>query len=210
VLGLPKQVGGAKIAIDRVVRDQQRFRWTGEEIDAYAPVKLALGLRDESIAGPGQHVDRLDGFGADRHRRDRLNAAEAIDLVGAVERLRGHDLLGGARVKRRGTGGHALAAGDLRRQDGHMSRRQHRILAARHVGADTLHRNVAVAEEDARFGFHLKVKHRLALRLREALNLLPGEGQVLALAVAEAVDARGDLGVGQAVISRSSLSKRTE
>ncbi len=91
VFGLAEQVGGAELAIHRLVGDHQRLGRAGEQVDADAAVELPLGFGDEGIAGADQHVDRLDALGAERHRADRLDAAEAIDHIRAGQMLRGDD-----------------------------------------------------------------------------------------------------------------------
>ena len=91
MLGLPEEVGGADLAVDGLVGDDEGLGRAGEEVDADAAVELALGFRDIGVARPDQHVDGLDRLGAERHRADRLDAAEAVDHVGAGEVLRGDD-----------------------------------------------------------------------------------------------------------------------
>jgi hypothetical protein len=107
VLGLAEQVGGAHLGVDRVVGDDQRLGGPGEQVDADPAVELALGLGDEGVAGPHQHVDRRDRAGADRHGGDRLDAAEHVDLVGAGEciaaTIAGCAAQGGGAVDARGT-----------------------------------------------------------------------------------------------------------
>jgi hypothetical protein len=83
VLGLAEQVGGADLGVHGVVGDHQRLGRPGEQVDADAAEELALGLGDEGVARADQHVDRRDRLGAERHRADRLHAAEHVDLVGA-------------------------------------------------------------------------------------------------------------------------------
>ena len=85
MLGLAEQVGGAHLGVDGLVGDHHRLGRAGEEVDADAAVELALGLGDEGVAGADQHVDRRDRLGAERHRADRLDAAEHVDLVRAAE-----------------------------------------------------------------------------------------------------------------------------
>ena len=109
MLGLPEQVGRADFAVDRVVRDDQRFGRAGEQVDADAAVELALRLRHIGVARPDHHVDGANRAGAERHHGDRLHAAEHIDLVRAAEMHRGDDrgmrpaLKGGAQAMMRFT-----------------------------------------------------------------------------------------------------------
>ena len=109
--------------------------------------------------------------GADRHRADRLHAAQTVDLVGAREVHRGHDRRRRLALERRCGADHPLHAGDLRREDRHVRGCQQRILAARHVAADAVHRDVLVPQHHARQGLDLDVAQRRFLDLREISNL---------------------------------------
>jgi hypothetical protein len=84
VLGLTQQVGCAHLGVRGVVGDDQNLGRAGEEVDADPAIELPLGLGDIGVAGPDQHVHRLEGRGAERHRRDCLNAAENMDFIGAA------------------------------------------------------------------------------------------------------------------------------
>ena len=107
VLGLPEEIGGAELGIDAVVGDDQRLGRAGKQVDADAAVELALGFCDEGVAGADQHVDGRNGRGSERHRADRLDAAEDEDFVGAGkvhgrdDRRMGAALVGGRRRRRR-------------------------------------------------------------------------------------------------------------
>jgi hypothetical protein len=133
VLGLPEQVRGAELAIDALVGDNQRLGRPGEQVDPDPAEQLPLRLGHEGVPRPDQHVDRGDRLGSQRHGADRLDAAEAIDLVGAGEVLRSDD--GGRRLalERRRGGGDPLDARDLGGDDRHVGRGEQRIFAARHV-----------------------------------------------------------------------------
>ena len=200
VLGLAQQIGGAEFAVDAVVGDHQRLGRAGEQVDADAAEQLPLGLRDIGVARTDQHVDRGDARGSERHRADRLDAAETVDLVGAGEMLRGDDRgrrlsLGGRRA-----GDDARHAGDLGGDDRHVRRRQQRIFAARHVAAGRPDRDVAMAEHHAGQGLDLDVADRSALRLGEAADLGLGEADVVEVAPGEPRQAGFDLRLGQPVI----------
>ena len=60
MLGLAEQIGGAHLAVDRLVGDDQRLGRAGEQVDADAAEELPLGFGDEGVAGADQHVDRFD------------------------------------------------------------------------------------------------------------------------------------------------------
>ena len=91
MLGLAQQIDRADLGIDGLVGDHQGLGRAGEEIDADAAEQLPLGLGDVGVARPHQHGDRRDARGAERHRADRLDAAQHVDLVGAGEVLGGDD-----------------------------------------------------------------------------------------------------------------------
>ena len=124
-----------------------------------------------------------DRSGAERHRGDRLHAAEHVDLVGAAEMHRGDDRGMRPAAERRRAGDDALHAGDPRGDDRHVRRGDHRIAPARHVAADRIDRDVAVAEHDAGQRLDLQVLHRLLLLLREVAHLRLGELDVVEIAL---------------------------
>src|ERR1700677_2413119 len=179
VLRLAEKIGGANLAVDRVVGDDERFGWAGEKVDADAAIELTLRLGDKGVAGSHQHVDRRDRLGSERHRGDGLYAAEHIDLVSAPH-MHGRDD-GGMRsaVERRGTGDDPLDAGHFRRHDAHMRRRDHGIFAAGYVAADRVHRNVLVTQNDAGQGLDFEVLDALALLPSEIAHLRLREADVL-------------------------------
>ena len=180
-------------ASTQVVGDDQRLGRAGEEVDADAAEKLALGLGDIGIAGPDDHVDGLDRRRAERHGRDRLHAAEHVNLVGAAEMHGGDDRRMRPALVRRRAGDDARDAGDARGDDRHMRRRHHRIAPARHVAADGIHRDVAVAENDARQRLDFEVVHRRFLLLREVAHLRLGEFDVVEIALGHLRDRALDL-----------------
>ena len=105
--------------------------------------------------------------------------------------------MGLALVRRRG-GNNARHAGDRSGQHGHVRRGDHRELAARHVAADRLHRDVLVAKDDARQGLDFDVAQRSALRLGKLAHLFLGELDVRHVARRDLVHRRFDLGGGKA------------
>ncbi len=183
MLGLSEQVGGADFAVHRLVSDDQRLGRPGQEVDADAAEQLPFGFRHISVAGTDQHVDRLDRLGAERHGGDRLHAAEHIDVVGAAEMLGRDD----GRMRRalvgRGAGDDAFDAGDARGDDRHVRGGDHRIAPARHVAADRIDRDMAVAEHDAGQRLDLDVEHAIALLLREVADLRLREFDVIEVAL---------------------------
>ena len=111
VLGLAEQVDGDDERVGVLVGDDQDLGRTGEQVDADLAEQLPLGLGDVGVAGTGEQVDPADRLGAEGQRRDRLHAAEQVDLVGAGE------------VHRRDGRGRDLAA-DRRRAGGDPSARR--------------------------------------------------------------------------------------
>ena len=86
VLGLRQQVGGDPVRIVAgAVGDDQHLGRTGDHVDADRAEHLPLGGRDIGVAGADDLGDRRDGLGAVGERRDRLRAADAVDLVDAGE-----------------------------------------------------------------------------------------------------------------------------
>ena len=202
MLGLAQQIGGADFAVDAVVGDDQRLGRAGEQVDADAAEQLALGFRHIGIAGADDHVDRRDGLGAERHRRHRLHAAEHVDLVGAAEMHRRDDRRVRAALERRRAGDDAFDARDARGDDRHVRRGDHRIAPARHVAADRVHRDMAVAEDDAGQRLDLQVLHGVLLLLREVADLGLGELDVVEVALGDLRDGLLDLGRRQAEVLR--------
>ena len=76
VLGLADEVGGDDRRIGAVVGDHRDLGRPGEDVDADLAEQHPLGLGDELVAGPDDDVGRLAGEQAERHRGDRLHAAE--------------------------------------------------------------------------------------------------------------------------------------
>src|SRR5581483_6091435 len=202
MLGLPEQVRGADFAVDAVVGDDQRLRRSREQIDADAAEQLALRFRYIGVAGADDHVDWFDALGAERHGGDGLHAAEHVDLVGAAEMHGGDDRGMRPALVGRGAGDDAGDAGDARGNDRHMCGRDHRVAPARHVAADRVHRDVAVAEHDAGQRLHLQVMHRLFLLLREIAHLRLRELDVVEVAFRHLRNRALDLLRAQAEIRR--------
>ena len=180
VLRLAEQVGGADLGVRAgAVGDHQGLGRAGEEVDADPAEELALGLGDVGVAGADQHVDRRDALRPERHGAHRLDAAEAVDHVGAGHVLGRDDGRGGPPLVGRRAGDDAGHAGHLGGQHRHVRRGEQRVLAAGHVAADGVHRDVAVAEHHAGQRLHLDVAQRRALVLGEVADLGLGEADVL-------------------------------
>ena len=197
VLGLAQQVGRAQLTVHRLVGDHQRLGGTREEIDAHPAEELALGLRDEHVARADEHVDRIDGLGAERHSAHRLHPAETADLVGATEILGDHDgRIRLAFVGRR-AGDDPLHPRHLRRDHAHVGGGDHGVLATRHVGADAVDGNVPVPEDHPGHRLLLHVAERALLNLRKVANLTLCEFDVGPLPRADPLVAGIDRGPAQ-------------
>ncbi len=176
---LAQQVGRAHLRVGGVICDDKDFGRPGEQIDTNLAIKLPLRFGDIGVPRADQHIDALERFCAERHRRDRLYAAEHIDLVGAREMHRRDRLRVRPALVRRRAGRDMTDARDLCRHDRHMRRRNHRIPPGRHITADLPDRNVAMAEDDARQGLDLDVLHGLTLDLGKVADLLLREFDVV-------------------------------
>ena len=131
-----------------------------------------------------------------------LHPAEAVDLVRPAEVLGDHD--GGVRlalVGRRASRD-ALHPRDLRGHHAHVGGGDHRVLAAGDVGADAVHRDVLVAEDDAGHRLVLDVAKRRLLDLGEVPDLRLRELDVGPLAGAHPPVAGVDGGPAQAEVRR--------
>ncbi len=106
------------------------------------------------------------------HGGDRLRAADLEDAVGAAEMAAGDHRL--VRIGRQ-AGDDLVDAGDLGRHDRHDRRREQRIAAARHVAADALDRDHAVAQMDAGQRLDLERQDGRELRLGESAHIGDGE-----------------------------------
>ena len=85
MFGLGQEVGGDPVGIGRRIGEHQHFRRAGDHVDADRAEDAALGGRHIGVAGPDDLGDRGDGLGAIGERRDRLRAADAVNLVDAGE-----------------------------------------------------------------------------------------------------------------------------
>ena len=97
---------------------------------------LPLRLDDVRVPGSDDHVDWTQRSRAECHRRDRLRAADRVDLVDLRDRGRGQDgvvdvPVGAGRRTQHDFGN----AGDAGRQRGHQHRRRERRAPAGHVAA---------------------------------------------------------------------------
>ena len=196
---LAEQVGGNQFPVYRVVGDDEHFGRPREQVDAHSTEQQPLGLGDVGVAWTGQHIHGLDGFGPECHGRHGLNATKDINLVGSCQMLGGDDQRCGLPLEWRSAGDDPFTARNLGRQHRHVGRSKQGILTARHIAADALDRNVAVAKYDARQRLDLDVEERSFLRLGKIAHLLLREFDVLTLLLGNAVHACIDLSFAEPV-----------
>ena len=171
MLSLPKQVYGADFSVDAVVGDDKRLCRSCHQIDSDTPVELTFGLSNQRIAGPDEHVDAVDELSPKRKRRDRLHAAQHVNLVGASQGHRRNGLCRQHPIDGRSAGGHAPHPRDFRGEHTHVRRRNHRITTAGHVSTDRADGNQFVAERHSGKGLDFHRLKRRKLGLRESPNL---------------------------------------
>jgi hypothetical protein len=193
VFCLTEQVGRDELGVGGLVGDHEDLGRAGEEVDPDAAIELPLRLDDVGVARPGDEVDPSDRLCPQRQRGDRLDAAEAVDLVRAGEVHRRDRRRRELARERRSAGGHAVYARDFRRDDAHVCRGDHRIAAARNVRAGARNRHDTVPERDAGKRLHLEIPERSALRLREPAHLRLRETDVLDHLRRQGLDGVSDL-----------------
>ena len=148
VLGLAEQVRRDEPGIGAAVGEHRDLGRASEQVDADRPEELALRLGDVGVAGADDHVHRLEALDPVRQGGQRLDAADAEDLVRAgrdhrVE-LRRVDAVTLARRRDRDD---PVDPRGLGRDDRHQRRGDERIQAAWRVGPDRCHGQVPVAED---------------------------------------------------------------
>ena len=198
VFGLAQEVRGGQLAVAAVVGDDQGFGGAGQEVDAHPPEEQALGFGDVGVAGADEHVHGRDGLRAEGHGGHRLHAAQAVDFVRAAEMHGGDHRVARRPLVWRPAGDDAAHAGHFGSDHAHMRRGDHRILAARHVAADAVDRQVAVAEHHAGTDFLFHVLQGGALNLRETAHLRLGEADVFQGGLRHPRDAGVDVRFGEA------------
>ena len=80
VLGLRQHVGGDEFGIGRVVGQHQHFARTGQQINGHVAEQQSFGRDHVGVARTENLLHPANGFRAISHRRDRLRAADAINL----------------------------------------------------------------------------------------------------------------------------------
>ena len=180
---LPQQIGCDQFSVHGVVGDDHGLGRPGEQVDADATIKLPLGFGDIGIARPHQHIDRGDGFGADGHGTDGLDAAQNINLMRPAQMHRRNDGGVGTPAERWRAGDDARHTRNGRGGDRHMRAGNHWKLTAGNIASDGLNGDVAMAEDNAWHRLDLDILQRVALCLREVANLFLRKSDVGELAL---------------------------
>jgi hypothetical protein len=151
-------VGGGEFRVRRFVRQHEQFAGPGQQINRDVADEQALGGDDVGVARAENFLHAADRLRAVSHRRNRLRAADAVNLrrpaARAGEQQRGID---GAVLAAGRADDDFLAARHLRQRDGHQRRRDERRGAAGDVNADALERIELFADARAVRIFHLPV-----------------------------------------------------
>ena len=152
VLRLGQKIRRHIAGICSAVRDDQDLAGTGDRVDAGHAETGFFGQGDKNISGSGDLVHARNGLCSVGHGRDRLGAADLIDLVrtrnigshnGSCRRLSG-------RI-RRGGNNNALDTGNLCRNDIHQDTGGVNSPAARHIAAGNGDRRHFLTEYDPLF-----------------------------------------------------------
>ena len=141
VLGLCEHVGGGELRIRRVVGDDKQIARASEQINRHAPDEQPLGHADVGVAGTKNFLHATDRLGAVSQRRNRLRAADAVNLrrPRRARREQNCRIDGAVPATRRGHHDF-LAARDFGERDGHQRRGDERRGAAGNVDADACER----------------------------------------------------------------------
>ena len=197
MLRLTQQVCRADFCINGFIGNHHGLGRTGKEVDANTTKQLSLGFGNKGVSGANQHVHRLNGFGSQCHRTDRLDSAQNVNLVSAAK-VHGRDYARiGFAVEGRGARDDPRHTSNARRRHRHVRGSYHRELTARHVAPYGLHWDVLVTEDDARHGFNFDVGHAVALSLRKNAHLLLRKLDVVQLLRGQLRDQIIDLGLRQ-------------
>jgi hypothetical protein len=164
VLGLREKVGGDRLRVAGFVGEDEDLARARELVDAHGAEDLPFRLVHVGVPGADDFVDGGHGLRAVGHGGDRLRAADAEDAVGSREVTAGAH---GRVRRRRQAGDHLLAAGDLRRHDGHDRRREQGIASAGNVAADASDRDEAMARDASRAAPRPRAASSCQLGLRE-------------------------------------------
>jgi len=170
VFGLRQQIGGDPVGIAGPIGEDQHLRGAGDHVDADFAEHDALGGGDVHIARPDDLGDRRDGRGAVSERRDRLRAADAINLVDAGDlRRRQNERRDDAAGRRHGHN-ETRHAGDLGRHGIHQQRGRISRAAAGDIEPDRFDGGPTRTEFDAqRIGEALVPRHLPAVKRLDAV-----------------------------------------
>jgi hypothetical protein len=82
VFRLRKQIRGGKARVGGIIREHEHFTRAGQEIDGHAAKQQAFRGDDIGVPGAEKLAHGFDDARAQCHGRDRLRAADAINLGG--------------------------------------------------------------------------------------------------------------------------------
>ena len=172
VFCLADQVAGNDFCIGTVVGNHRHFRWPGKHVDADLAEQRALGLGDELVARPHDHVRRLAGEQASSHRRDRLHTTQRHDHVGACA-VEGVEQVGMHRpaAERAAAGDDGFDTCRLGCGHAHVGRCDVGITPSRCVATSDVDRQHPLAGRHARVQADGEVLQGIALRMREGADL---------------------------------------
>ena len=204
MLGLGKQVGSGESDIGGFVGDDHDLAGAGQRIDADGAEHLALGLTHVGVARPEDFIDGRHGERAEGSRADRLNAADAVDLVDADQVERGEHAIGDFTLRIRGREhGDLGATGDLGQGGRHQNRGDQRHFATRHIEAHATDRVVNLTHIGAVFVFSHPVLGQTLLVKGD--DVFVSGDQRLAIGGGQAFDGCCDLGRLNAEIAGAEL-----
>ena len=149
VLGLGEEIGGDPVGVRGAVGEDQHLGRAGDHVDPDLAEDPAFCRRHIGVAGPDDLGDAGDRRRPIGERRDRLRAADPVDLVDAGELgCREHQRVRVA-ARRRRHHDDPRHARDLRRHGVHEDGRRIARGPARHIEPDRGDRRPAPAEADA-------------------------------------------------------------
>ena len=131
------------------VGDDRDLRRSRVAVDSDVGRNLALRFGYIRVAGTDDHIDRIDGFGSVRQRRDRLRTADAVDDVDTGQLRRREDGVVDGPVGPRRRAQHDLGnARDPRGEGSHQDRRCEWRAAARNVTTRAVDRHEHLLDPD--------------------------------------------------------------
>ena len=203
VFGLPQQINGNQLTINRIVANDHCFGWPRQQINAHAAKQLSFGFGHVGVAWANEHIHRRYGIvvgigiGSQSHQSHGLNTAQNINFVGSCQVLSGHNGGGGFALVGWRTGNYVFHARHFCRQNTHVGRSQKRVFSAWHVSTHPIHRNIFMAQNHPRQRFHFHVAQAHHLDLGKTLDLGLGKLNIGNVLRRQTVYARLNFGGGE-------------